>query len=127
MNNALKGTLLSGLIFPGLGHVVFKHYKSGAAILLTVLIGLSLIVVKAVRLALEMLAEIEAGGGRIDMVSIMDAATKASTGSGTVTFNVLFGLVVGTWVVGMVDAYRIGRKMDLEDNPPPAAAASTDG
>ena len=35
MNNALKGAFLSGLIFPGLGQVVQKHYKRGVLIMLT--------------------------------------------------------------------------------------------
>ena len=36
MKNSLKGALLSGLVFPGLGQVVLKHYKRGFALMLTV-------------------------------------------------------------------------------------------
>jgi uncharacterized membrane protein YGL010W len=126
MNNALKGALLSGLIFPGLGQIVMKRYKRGTAIVLTVLVSLSIIVVKAVQLARVTLEEIDAAGGLIDMNTVMDAATRAATGTGTLTFNVLFALIVGCWVVGIVDAYLIGRKTDIEDNPPRPISTRSD-
>ena len=63
MNNSLKGAFLSGLIFPGLGQVVLKHYKRGAVIMLTVLVSLSVVAVKAVQHALAILEKIELEGG----------------------------------------------------------------
>ena len=56
MNNALKGALLSGLVFPGLGQVNLKHYKRGIALMLIVSISLLVIVVKAVLQALTILS-----------------------------------------------------------------------
>lgn len=40
MNNSLKGALLSGVVFPGLGQIILKHYKRGIALMFWVLAGI---------------------------------------------------------------------------------------
>jgi len=115
MNNSLKGALLSGLIFPGLGQLVLKHYKRGAVIMLTVLVSLSIVVVQAVQHALAILEKIESEGGAISMRTMSNAATQASAGSGSLTYNLVLLLVILCWIIGIVDAYKIGKKKDLEE------------
>ena len=104
MKNSLKGAFWSGLIFPGLGQVVLKHYKRGAVIMLMVLVGMSVVVVKAVHSALAILENIESEFGAISMSSISNAATQASTISGSLTFNLVLLLTVLCWIFGVVDA-----------------------
>jgi len=116
MKNSLKGALLSGLIFPGLGQVVLKQYKRGAVIIIAVLVSLSIVVVEAVQHALTILEKIQSEGGEISMSTISDAATKASTISGSLTFNLAFLLVILFWIIGAVDAYRIGKKKDIGED-----------
>ena len=118
MNNALKGALLSGLIFPGLGQVALKHYKRGAVIMLTVIVSMAVVVVKATQYALAILEKIELEGGIISVNTILNAATQASTDSGSLTFNLLFLLITVCWIIGTVDAYRIGKKTDIEQRSP---------
>ena len=118
MNNSLKGALWSGLIFPGLGQVVLKHYKRGAIIMLTVLVSLAVMTVKAVESAFAILEKIELQGGAINMSTISNAATQVSTSSGSLTFNFLLLLIIACWIIGVVDAYRIGGKKDFEERSP---------
>ncbi len=115
MTNSLKAAFLSGLIFPGLGQIVLKHYKRGAVIMLTVLVSLSVVVAKAVQHALAILEKVESEGGAISMSTISNAATQASTTSGSLTFNLVLLLVTLCWIIGVVDAYRIGKKKDIEE------------
>ena len=126
MNNSLKGAFLSGLIFPGLGQVVLKHYKRGAVIILTVLVSLSIVVVKAVQHALAILEKIQSEGGAISMSTISDAATQASTTSGSLTFNLALLLVILCWIIAVVDAYRIGKKKDIEEGSTTQASNGND-
>jgi len=114
MNNSLKGAFLSGLIFPGLGQIVLKHYKRGVVIMLTVLAGMSVVVAKAVQHALTILEKIESEGGAISMSTISNAATQASITSGNLMFNLILLLVTLCWIIGVVDAYRIGKKKDIK-------------
>jgi len=114
MNNALKGALLSGLVFPGLGQVNLKHYKRGIALMLIVSISLLVIVVKAVLQALTILEKIESEGRAIDMSTILNATTQASTTSDSLLYKFVLLLIILCWIIGIVDAYRIGKKRDLE-------------
>ena len=114
MNNSLKGAFLSGLVFPGLGQVVLKHYKRGLVIMLTVLVSLSVIVIEAVQKAFTILEKIESGGGTIDMNTISNAVTQASTTSDSLIFSFALLLIIFCWIIGVVDAFRIGRKKDIE-------------
>ena len=118
MNNALKGALWSGLVFPGLGQVVLKHYKRGAIIMLTVLVSLAVMTLKAVESAFAILEKIELQGGAINMSTISNAATQASTSSGSPTFNLLLLWIIICWIIGVIDAYRIGRKKDFDQRSP---------
>ncbi len=113
MKNSLKGAFLSGLIFPGLGQIALKHYKRGAVIIIAVLASLSIAVAIAVQYALAILEKIQFEGDTISMSAIMDAATQASTTSGSLAFNIAFFLVILFWIIGAVDAYRIGKKIDI--------------
>lgn len=116
MNNSLKGAFWSGLIFPGLGQVVLKHYKRGAVIMLAVLAGLTVIVVQAVQKAFIILEKIEPAGGAIDMNTILDAASQASTHSDSLIFSFALLWVTFCWIFGVVDAYKIGKKKDIKED-----------
>ena len=115
MNNSLKGALLSGVVFPGLGQIILKHYKRGIALMLTVLASLLVIVVKAVQQALTILEKINSEGGTINMSTISNIATQASTTFDSLIFNFVLLLMIFCWVIGVVDAYIIGKKKDLEE------------
>jgi len=116
MNHSLKGAFWSGLVFPGLGQVVLKHYKRGAVIILAVLTGLSVIVVQAVQKAFIILEKIASEGGAMDMNAIFDAASQASTHSDSLIFSFAVLLITLCWIIGVVDAYRIGKKKDKEED-----------
>ena len=108
MKNSIKGALLSGVVFPGLGQVILKHYKSGIALMLIVSVNMLLIIVKAVQ-------QIGSEGGTISMSTISNAATQASTASESLIFKLLLLLIIFCWIIGTVDAYRIGKKKDIEE------------
>jgi hypothetical protein len=118
MNNSLKGALWSGLMFPGLGHVILKHYKRGIILMFTVFASMVVIVLTAVQHALFILEKIQLEGGVIDLKTITDAASRASSTSDSFIYNLGLLLIVICWIFGIVDAYRIGRKKDLEGNEP---------
>ncbi|HYQ70416.1 MAG TPA: hypothetical protein VET88_00660 [Gammaproteobacteria bacterium] len=114
MKHAVKGALLSGLVFPGLGQLVLRHYQRGILIMLAVMISLSVIVIKAVRIAQGILEQIELQGDAIEITAISDAATRESIQSGSMTLNLLMIFIIVCWIAATLDAYRIGRKLDRE-------------
>ena len=114
MNNALKGAFLSGLVLPGLGQVVLKCYRRGVVIMLTVLVSMTVIIIVAVQKAFTIFRIIESGGGTIDMNTISNAVTQASKTSDSLIFNFALILMTFCWIFGIVDAFRIGKKKDIE-------------
>ena len=109
MNNALKGVLLSGVIFPGLGQLILKHYTRGIVLMFTVFATMTVIVLKAVQHAFTILEKIELEGGVIDIQTITYAATRSSSTSDSLIYNLGLLLIVICWILGIVDAYRIGK------------------
>ena len=115
MSNSLKAALLSGLVFPGLGHIILKHRKRGITLMLAVSASLLVIVVKAVQQALTILEKIESDGGPIDMSMISNAATQSFTSSDSLIFNFALLFIILCWFIGIVDAYRIGKRKDIKE------------
>lgn len=114
MNSSLKGALLSGLVLPGLGQIAQKHYIRGAIIMLTVLVSLVVVVMTAVEQALAILEKLDLESGVISMDTITDAVTKASVNSESFTYNIFLLLIIGCWLVSIVDAYFGGKVKDRE-------------
>jgi hypothetical protein len=121
MKNSWKGALLSGLVFPGLGQIILRHYKRGFALMLAVSISLLVIVVKATRLAFAILEKIESEGGAIDISTISNVASQALTPSESLIYNLLLLWIAFCWIVGVIDAYRLGKKKDLEQSTSPVS------
>ena len=114
MKASLKGALLSGLVFPGMGQIALKHTKRGIALICAVMIGMTAMIVKGVQIALAILDKLAASGGMIDVGAMTDAATRAVTASDSLVLNGAFFLIVICWVFGIIDAFFLGRKMDNE-------------
>jgi hypothetical protein len=72
------------------------------------------VLIKAVQQAFTILEKIESEGGEIDMSTILSTATQASTTSDSLIFKLLLWLLIFCWIIGVVDAYIIGRKKDIE-------------
>ncbi|MGA2332077.1 MAG: DUF6677 family protein [Syntrophales bacterium] len=109
MKIAIKAALLSGLVFPGLGHIYLKRYRRGLAILIPVLLCLGIIIRTVVVSALESLKAIESGGGIADMETVSNLARIDSVHSG-INLNFILLFVLCCWLFSVVDAYKIGKK-----------------
>ena len=115
MRKPLKGALLSGLVFPGYGQFVMKHYIRGIVLMLTCLTGLVVIGVKVRQQIFIVLEKIEYVDGAIDMNEIINAVNLAGTASGDVIYRFASLLLLFCWIIGIIDAYRIGWRKDLEE------------
>lgn len=115
MNHSLKGALLSGLVFPGLGQIVLKHYRKGAFLMFVVLSALVMFVTLAVRQALAVLNKIQAAGGTLDAETINRTANQVATTHASQLLNFLLLFLIFCWIFGIIDAYRIGQRIDTAD------------
>jgi len=119
MTNAVKGALLSALVLPGAGQIALKRYQRGAVLMLAVLAGLAVMVRDAARQAARMFEAIESGGGAIDRDAIARAAAQATVPSDSLVSIGLLVAVTICWMYAVVDAYCIGKQLDLHQTGEP--------
>jgi hypothetical protein len=112
MNNALKGALLSGVVYPGAGQIAQKHYFRGLALIAIATASLGTALMSAAERAQAILARIESGRGGDDFATLLREATRAADGGtgGTMGFSVV--AMLACWVVGIADAYVCGKRID---------------
>ena len=116
MNSSIKGACLSGLVFPGLGQIVQRHYMRGIVLISIVSACLIMIFVDASRKINTILANIESSNAGLDITSIMKEVHTSSAGGDYLQMNTLSALIFCCWVIGIVDAYLSGKRIDSKDS-----------
>ena len=118
MNKATKGALLSGLVLPGVGQMVLRHYLRGAILLLASLACLVLLVWQATEAATAVMARIDLSNAAIDPAALMQTINKAGADSSGSWAGIVSWFMLLLWLGGTVDAYLLGRKEDLRERAP---------
>jgi len=116
MNSSIKGACLSGLVFPGLGLIVQRHYIRGIVLISIVSACLIMILVNVSRKINTILANIESSNAGLDITSIMKEVHTSSAGGDYLQMNTLSALIFCCWVIGIVDAYLSGKRIDSKDS-----------
>ena len=108
MKRSTKAALLSGLIFPGVGHLALKQYLRGSILMLSALIALTVIVTKAVKQALAIVDKINSGEISLEAGAITELVSKSTAGAEGSILNIATFVVVACWLIGIIDSYRLG-------------------
>lgn len=108
MTRSTKAALLSGLIFPGVGHMFLKQYLRGSILMLSALIALSVIVTKAIEQALTIVDRIHSGEIPVKAGAITDLVAKSTSGAEGSILNIAALIVGACWLIGIIDSYRLG-------------------
>ena len=112
MNKPMKAALLSTFVFPGVGHFFLKNYISGGILVGTAFAGLYLLIVKTVERALQITEKIQSGEVQLDSATITELVSNQATATDTHLLNIAGAVFVISWLIGIVDSYRIGRAQD---------------
>ncbi len=108
MTRSIKAALLSGLVFPGIGHMYLKRHVHGMILFVGAASAIYFVVSVAVNTALEVAEKIQSGDVPLDMGTITDLVSQQSSGSEQ-SANIAMIALVACWVIGIVDSYRQGR------------------
>ena len=112
MTHATKGALLSGLVFPGAGQMAQKHYFRGLGLILGVIGAMGLLVAMAVQIALRAVAQMGVADRPPDMAQLLAVASKAVSSTDGTVANAAVAVIIACWLVGVVEAYVSGRRLD---------------
>jgi TM2 domain-containing membrane protein YozV len=111
VKKSTKAVLLSGLVFPGLGHLYLKRWVEG--ILLTGVAAYAAYFVVSITMgvALDIAQKIESGEVPSDIDSMTNLVTQQLSGSEQ-AMNIATIVWAACWVVGIVGSYWQGRTQD---------------
>jgi len=111
VKRSTKAVLLSGLVFPGIGHMYLKRYVHGIILSVGAASAVYFIVSVVVNTAHEVVEKIQSGGVPLDLGTITDLVSQQSSLSEQST-NIAMIALVACWVIGIADSYRQGRAQE---------------
>ena len=114
MKKSTKAVLLSAFVLPGLGHVFLKRYLAGAVLAGAALMALYIYVSGAVEQALKITAMIERGELQPDAAVITEFVSQQPVGADARLINIATAVLIITWLIGLVDSYRVARLLENE-------------
>ena len=115
MKKATKAALLSGLVFPGVGHLYLSQRLRGWVLLLGAVAAVAVLVNVAVERAQSIVDRIVSGEIPLDEGRIAQAVTDSSQGPDSLLGQAALIAFLACWVVGIVDSYRVGRRLEMPD------------
>lgn len=108
MKRSTKAALLSGLVFPGTGHVFLKHYLRGSLLILSALVAFSVALRGIFQRALTIVDQIESGAIPLETGAIAEVVSNASAGADSFAEGTAVLVLGACWLIGIVDSYRLG-------------------
>lgn len=109
MNKPVKAALLSALVFPGAGHFFLKKYIPGGILAGTAGVALYVLVSRAVARAVQITDKIQRGEVELDVASIAELVSNHPAGPEGQLLSIATTALLISWVIGIVDSYRVGR------------------
>lgn len=108
----MKAALLSAFVFPGVGHFLLRKYISGTVLAGTAFAGLYFLIAKTVETALQISEKIQSGEVQLDAATITELVSKPATATDAQLLNIAAAVLFVSWLIGIVDSYRVGRTQD---------------
>ena len=108
MTRSTKAALLSGLVFPGIGHMVLKQYLRGSALIISALIASSIIVTVVIQRALTIVDRINSGDIPVETGAIAEMVSNSTNGADSLIENISVIVLGACWLIGIIDSYRLG-------------------
>ena len=108
MTRSTKAALLSGLVFPGIGHMVLKKYLRGSALIISALIASSIIVTVVIQRALTIVDRINSGDIPVETGAIAEMVSNSTNGAVSLIKNISVIVLGACWLIGIIDSYRLG-------------------
>jgi hypothetical protein len=116
MKKSIKATLLSAFILPGSGHVFLKKYAMGSFLAIAAFAGLYSIIVTTIEKALKIADKIQTSEVPLSPDEISTLVSQQVLQSDAQQMNMALLALSVAWVVGVVDAYRLGSIEDKRSN-----------
>jgi len=108
VKRSTKAVLLSAFVFPGVGHIFLKKYKSAAVLGSVSFAGLYYLISTAVERALQITEKLQSGDVPLDVAAITELVSQQSAGTEAQLLNIATSALIICWIIGVIDSYRVG-------------------
>lgn len=102
--------MLSGLVFPGTGHLFLKAYFRGYTLLILALAALSVIVRTAYQQAQQVVDQVLSGDVALESAAITQAVADSANTADSLVDNIAVILLAVCWLAGIIDSYWLGAR-----------------
>jgi hypothetical protein len=109
MKKSFKAILASALIYPGLGHLLLKHYIQGLLIIASFSLPLWFMLSDVITKTNEVITQVQNGQVSLNSNAIAEAINHSS-GADMQTLSIYSYVMLAVWIIGILDVYRITRK-----------------
>lgn len=116
MNKATKAALISAFVCPGGGHFYLKRYNTGTLLSTVTLGALVYLLIQAVTRAQDISDKIVSGQIALDLSVIYPLITQQPAAEQALYNNIATFALLISWLVGVIDAYRLGAIADKAEN-----------
>ena len=114
MTKSTKAALLSGLVFPGIGHIVLKQTLRGSILALVALLAMSAMLKVAFQRAQTIVDRIVSGEILPESGAISELVVNSSNDSDGLMPSISVIVFVACWIIGIIDSYRVGMALEAE-------------
>jgi hypothetical protein len=114
MKKPLKMALFSGLIFPGLGHLLLKKYLRAGALFTSFAVSSYFYFTDAMAKAETILAKVQSGELALDTAAITKAIENINTGFSQQQLSLLSYVMLFIWLAAIIDSYRVAKKTESQ-------------
>lgn len=112
MKNATKAVLLSALVYPGVGQLVFQAYRSAIALIVIFSITAYLYIEEVVSKYQPLIDKVKSGEIGLNSQALTDEIAKHPITFDPLWVSTLTYILIICWGSGVIDAYRLGIKKD---------------
>lgn len=108
MKPSIKAALISGLVFPGLGHLVLRRPLRGCLFLVPMVLAVIYLVRRMTELVDVLQAELESGALPFDPAAILERVHSSGINDGAVNLATL--VCLACWIGSVADSLWLGRQ-----------------
>lgn len=105
LSPAVVALLWAAAVFPGAGHLHLKYFQRGIALVIVTLISLSVLLIQFARIVVQLTANPQINASLLKVATLTLQACAADS-----LLMASLWMLVLTWLFGMADAYRLGKK-----------------
>ena len=119
MKKATKGTLLSGLVYPGVGQLTLGRVPAGIVFICLTTAGLVVLIYRLVQRAVHVIDKLLPllADNNLDVTTLNEAIRRDSeAGWGLETVSLI--VIAGCWLGAIGHAYYVGKKIDEQPVEP---------